>query len=180
MTLPPQSCVISSTNFCPKPVDPRGFGATTTQPWAAQSAGFQRDDQPSPHAPCGPPWMRNTTAYLRNGLNPGGLRIQYWMGAPAAPGTVKLSGGFMSTSRSQPEFSDVTDFAAAGLAEALAPGAGKTKTSGGATIAAWENVITLARAFTALMAPPFTTCCGVPPASGTRYRLSVPKLDAVK
>ena len=37
ITLPPQSCVISSTNFWPKPNEPRGFGATTTQPCAAQS-----------------------------------------------------------------------------------------------------------------------------------------------
>ena len=44
-----------STNFWPKPVDPRGFGAATTQPCAAQSDGFQRDDHASSHAPCGPP-----------------------------------------------------------------------------------------------------------------------------
>ena len=40
MTLPPQSPEISSTNFWPKPVEPRGFGATTTQPCAAHSDGI--------------------------------------------------------------------------------------------------------------------------------------------
>ena len=55
MTLPPQSCVISSTNLCPNPNDPRGFGATMTHPCAAHSDRFHRDDQASFHAPCGPP-----------------------------------------------------------------------------------------------------------------------------
>ena len=55
MTLPPQSLEISSTNFCPKPVEPRGFGAATTQPCAAHSDGFHRVDHASSHAPCGPP-----------------------------------------------------------------------------------------------------------------------------
>ncbi len=55
MTLPPQSLEISSTNFWPNPVEPRGFGAATTQPCAAQSDGFQRVDHASSHAPCGPP-----------------------------------------------------------------------------------------------------------------------------
>src|SRR5881394_1350281 len=77
MTLPHQSCEMSSTNFWPKPVDPRGFGATITQPCAAQSAGFQRADQPSPHSPCGPPWMRNTTGYVFDASKCGGLRTQY-------------------------------------------------------------------------------------------------------
>ena len=83
MTLPPQSPLISSTNFWPKPVDPRGFGATTTQPCAAQSDGFQRADQPSSHAPCGPPWMRKTTGYFFAGSNAGGFTSQYWTRAPA-------------------------------------------------------------------------------------------------
>ena len=47
MTLPAQSCVISSTNFWPKPVEPRGFGAATTQPCAAHSDGFHRYDHAS-------------------------------------------------------------------------------------------------------------------------------------
>src|SRR6187397_1996720 len=159
MTLPPQSCEISSTNFWPKPVDPRGLGATTTQPCAAQSVGFQRADHPSPHAPCGPPWIRNTTAYLRRGLKFGGLTIQYWTGAPAAPGTVKLSGGLMFTFCSQPTFSPVTGVATGGLASASPPGAGKAYTSAGATISDRENEIMLPRAFGALIAPPFAICC---------------------
>src|SRR5438876_4578445 len=55
MTLPHQSCEISSTNRWPKPVEPRGFGAATIQPCAAHSAGFQREDHESPQSPCGPP-----------------------------------------------------------------------------------------------------------------------------
>ena len=77
MTLPPQSCEISSTNFWPKPVEPRGFGAATTQPCAAQSAGFHRYDHASSHAPCGPPWMRNTTGYFVEASKFGGLISQY-------------------------------------------------------------------------------------------------------
>src|SRR3954466_6934296 len=78
IALPPQSPEISSTNFWPKPVEPRGLGAATTQPCAAHSEGFQRADQASSHAPCGPPWMRNTTGYFFDGLKPGGLISQYW------------------------------------------------------------------------------------------------------
>ena len=77
ITFPPQSPLISSTNFCPNPVEPRGFGAATTQPCAAQSDGFQRDDHASSHAPCGPPWMRNTTGYFFAGSKSGGLSSQY-------------------------------------------------------------------------------------------------------
>ena len=57
--------------------DPRGFGAATTQPCAAQSAGFQRYDHPSPQSPCGPPWSRKTTGYFFDASKLGGLRIQY-------------------------------------------------------------------------------------------------------
>src|SRR5687768_837820 len=99
MTLPPQSFEISSTNFWPKPVDPRGFGAATTQPWAAHSEGFQRVDQASSHAPCGPPWIRNTTGYFREASKWGGLISQYCTVAPAAPFTVRDSGGVNATSR---------------------------------------------------------------------------------
>src|SRR6188768_1918941 len=88
MTLPAQSCVISSTNLCPNPVEPRGFGAATTHPCAAQSDGFQRVDHASSHAPCGPPWMRKTTGYFFAGSNAGGLINQYCTGVPPAPATV--------------------------------------------------------------------------------------------
>src|SRR5678810_369555 len=77
IALPPQSWETSSTNFCPKPVDPRGFGAAITQPCAAHSAGFHRDDHASDHAPCGPPWIRNTVGYLRDASKFGGLSSQY-------------------------------------------------------------------------------------------------------
>src|SRR5262245_33940401 len=98
MTLPPQSCETSSRNLWPKPVEPRGLGAATTQPWAAQSCGFQRYDHASSHAPCGPPWIRKTVGYLFEGSKSGGLISQYCTFAPAAPATVKLSAGENVTS----------------------------------------------------------------------------------
>src|SRR3954469_7078767 len=100
MTRPAQSIVISSTNFCPNPVEPRGFGAATIQPCAAHSEGFHRYDHASSHAPCGPPWIRNTTGYFFAGSNAGGLISQYWIGVPPAPATVRLSGFANETSLS--------------------------------------------------------------------------------
>src|SRR5215510_493543 len=77
MTLPHQSCEISSTNFWPKPNDPRGLGAATTQPCDAHSIGFHRYDQPSSHAPCGPPWIKKTVGYFFAGSKLGGFSSQY-------------------------------------------------------------------------------------------------------
>src|SRR5579863_8347081 len=51
-------------NFCPYPVEPRGLTWTTTYPFAANIWAFQRNDHESPHAPCGPPWMRNFTGHF--------------------------------------------------------------------------------------------------------------------
>src|SRR4029079_10628798 len=85
IALPHQSCEISSTNFCPKPVDPRGFGAATIQPCDAHSAGFQRFDHPSAQSPCGPPCSRKTTGYFFPGSKPGGVSSQYCTGVPPAP-----------------------------------------------------------------------------------------------
>src|SRR3989442_338816 len=85
ITLPPQSYEISSTNFWPKPNEPRGFGAAITHPCAAQSAGFHLEDHASLHAPCGPPWIRKTVGYFRDGLKSVGLSSQYWTGVPPAP-----------------------------------------------------------------------------------------------
>src|SRR5688572_3627785 len=82
ITLPPQSLEISSTNFWPNPVDPRGLGAATTHPCAAHSEGFHRVDQASSHAPCGPPWMRKTTGYFRVASKLGGFTNQYCTAAP--------------------------------------------------------------------------------------------------
>src|ERR1051326_5536848 len=63
-TFPPQSRLISSTNFWPKPVLPRGFGSARTYPFAAQSSGFQRNDQEFMNAPWGPPCAQNTSGYF--------------------------------------------------------------------------------------------------------------------
>src|SRR4030095_12974925 len=101
ITLPPQSCEISSTNVCPNPVEPRGFGAAMTQPCAAHSSGFHRYDHASSHAPCGPPWIRNTTGYFLDASKLPGLMSQYCTDAPAAPVTVRLSGVANATSCNQ-------------------------------------------------------------------------------
>src|ERR1035437_6536123 len=111
MTLPAQSPEISSTNFWPKPVEPRGFGRATTHPCAAQKDGFQRADQPSSHAPCGPPWMRNTIGYFFAGSNIGGFTSQYCTRAPPAPAVERLSGVEKATSFRHPRFSSVSAFA---------------------------------------------------------------------
>src|ERR1035438_6455850 len=111
MTLPPQSPEISSTNFWPKPVDPRGFGATTTQPCAAHRLSHHRNDQPSSHAPCGPPWTRKTTGYFFAGSKAGGLISQYCTRAPAAPVAERVSGWEKETSFRQLRFSSVRAFA---------------------------------------------------------------------
>ena len=42
VALPPQSPVISSVNFWPKPVDPRGLIMTLTYPGAENVCAFQR------------------------------------------------------------------------------------------------------------------------------------------
>ncbi len=92
---------------------------------------------------------------------------------PPAPGTVWLSAGFMDSVRIQASFSCVSACAAP-------PPNGMPKISAGIVSADFENTSVETPAFTALMAPPGTTCWGVPPARGTRYRLSVPSKGAVK
>src|SRR5947209_1780574 len=64
---------MASVNFCPEPVEPWKLIMMTTYPFAANSSGFQRYDQSSPHAPCGPPWMRNFTGYFFEASKFGGL-----------------------------------------------------------------------------------------------------------
>src|SRR5437667_8554605 len=92
---PPQSPLIDSTNFCPYPVEPWKLIMTTTYPLAAKSSGFQRYDQSSPHAPCGPPWMRNFTGYFLLGSKLGGLTRKPWTLSLFEPGNQKDSSGDM-------------------------------------------------------------------------------------
>src|SRR4051812_2726185 len=105
MTLPHQSCDISSTNFWPKPVEPRGLGAATIQPCAAHSDGFHRLDHASAQSPCGPPCSMKTTGYFFVGSKCGGLSSQYCTSVPLAPFTVMLAGFGMSTDASHAAFS---------------------------------------------------------------------------
>src|SRR5438132_4817978 len=117
--------------------------------------------------------MRKTTGYFFDASNDGGLISQYCTGAPPAPVTVIDSGALNVTSLRQPSFSCVSGCASP-------PPAAILNSSAGIVIAAFEKTRVEAPALTAAIAPPLATSAGVPPASGTRYRLSVPWLVAVK
>src|SRR3954469_12421189 len=176
MTLPPQSCEISSTNFWPKPNDPRGFGATITQPWAAHNAGFHRYDHASSHAPCGPPWSRKTIGYFLVGSKPDGRRTQYWIGTPPAPGTVRRSGLPNPPPPRAAWFSGVrgwSDFAANG----------SRNSSAGEVSVLFETTAKSRPACGAEIEPAsdsFVISSGRPPSKGTRYSASAPFHVAVK
>src|SRR5579862_6268700 len=62
----------------------------------ANSSGFQRYDQSSPQAPCGPPWMRNFTGYFFEASKFGGLIRKPSILSPFAPVNQKDSSGDMS------------------------------------------------------------------------------------
>src|SRR6266566_9343659 len=100
---PPQSPLMASMNFCPYPVEPWKLIMMTTYPelcdavGAANSSAFQRYDQSSPQAPCGPPWMRNFTGYFLLASNFGGLTRKPWTLSPLAPGNQNVSRGDMAT-----------------------------------------------------------------------------------
>src|SRR6267378_1513464 len=82
---------MASMNFCPYPVEPWKLIMMTTYPLAAKSSGFQRYDQSSPQAPCGPPWMRNFTGYFLVASKFGGLTRKPSTLSPCAPGNQKDS-----------------------------------------------------------------------------------------
>src|SRR2546423_6780166 len=82
---------MASVNFCPEPVEPWKLIMMTTYPFAANSSGFQRYDQSSPHAPCGPPWMRNFTGYFFEASKFGGLTRVPSTQSPCAPVNEKAS-----------------------------------------------------------------------------------------
>src|ERR1051325_6547303 len=123
---PPQSRLISSTNFWPKPVLPRGFGSASTYPFEAQSSGFQRYDQEFMKAPCGPPCAQNTSGYffvtfasvslLPAGVVPpaenvGGLMIHIWTCVPPAPANHTASGSAKASCEKRSSFTCVRGFA---------------------------------------------------------------------
>src|ERR1035438_6075653 len=80
----------------------------TTYPLAANSSGFQRYDQSSPHAPSGPPWMRNFTGYFLLASKFGGFTMKPWTFSFAAPVNQKFSSGCISTCESTDPFRFVT------------------------------------------------------------------------
>src|SRR6266567_537220 len=94
---------MASINFCPYPVEPWKLIMMTTCPLLvdevgdANSSGFQRYDQSSPHAPCGPPWIRNLTGYFLEASKFGGLTRKPWTLSPLAPVNQKDSRGDMAT-----------------------------------------------------------------------------------
>src|SRR5690242_16075698 len=169
---------MSSTNFWPNPVEPRGLGAATTQPCAAQSDGFQRYDHASSHAPCGPPWIRKTTGYFFDASKFGGLISQYWTGVPPAPAAVRLSGFANVTSFSQDSFSCVSACGVSTVARVM------RKISPGAVSVDLRTTAKSAPNSNALMEPPLVSCTGGPDgpplSSGARKRLSSPLFVAMK
>ena len=107
MTFPPQSPEISSTNFWPKPVEPRGFGSDddpalrgperrvpargpAVLPRALRAAVDEEDD-----------------GVLLRRVEHRGLDSQYCTRVPPAPGTDRLSGVAIATSFRQERFSSV-------------------------------------------------------------------------
>src|SRR5580704_9863065 len=71
---------------------------------AAKSSAFQRKDQSSPQAPCGPPWMRNFTGYFLLASKLGGLTRKPWTLSPLAPSNQKDSRGDMAIETRVPLF----------------------------------------------------------------------------
>src|SRR5215471_10168007 len=82
---------MASMNFWPYPVEPWKLIMMTTNPLGveevgdANSSGFQRKDQSSPQAPCGPPWIRNFTGYFLLASKFGGLTSMPSTLSPCAP-----------------------------------------------------------------------------------------------
>src|SRR4051794_38416005 len=89
---------MSSMNCCPYPVEPRGLIITTTYPSDANMFGFHRNDQSSPHAPCGPPWIRNFTGYFFAASNFGGFTMNPCTFFFSAPVNQNGSAGCMEIS----------------------------------------------------------------------------------
>src|SRR5258707_3670109 len=115
--------------------------------------------------------MRNPTGYFFDASKLGGLINQNWIAAPAAPATVRLSG-----------LSNVTSFSHASFSWVRAGGAPvrpMRKISAGAVRDVFENTTKSGPICGAEIVPPCATNWGAPPATGTRYRLSVPWLVAV-
>src|SRR5438309_8123857 len=86
---------MASMNFCPFPVEPWKLIMMTAYPFAANNSAFQRYDQSSPQAPCGPPWMRNFSGYFLLGSKFGGLTRVPSTQSPCAPVNEKASSSDM-------------------------------------------------------------------------------------
>src|SRR3954454_19712262 len=104
---------MSSMNCCPYPVEPRGLIITTTYPSDANMFGFHRNDQSSPHAPCGPPWIRNFTGYFFAASKFGGFTMNPCTFFFSAPVNQNGSAGCMEICESTSEFMFVSCLGAA-------------------------------------------------------------------
>src|SRR5436305_9164939 len=84
------------------PGDVPDFGSTESRPTgcgedgAANNSAFQRYVHEFPHAPCGPPWIKNFSGYFLFGSNPGGLTMNPCTSSSFAPLNVNDSTGCMS------------------------------------------------------------------------------------
>src|ERR1700720_2231286 len=81
---------------------------TTTYPLAANNSAFQRYVHEFPHAPCGPPWIKNFSGYFFAGSNPGGLIMKPCTSSSFAPLNVNDSNGCMSICDNTASFMWVT------------------------------------------------------------------------
>src|SRR5438132_5689650 len=94
--------------------DVRDFGSTESRPTdcgedgAANNCTFQRYVHEFPHAPCGPPWIKNLSGYFFAGSNPGGLTMNPWTSSSFAPLNVNTSNGCISICDNSASFMWVT------------------------------------------------------------------------
>src|SRR3984893_5865174 len=83
---------------------------TTTKPLAANNSAFQRYVHEFPHAPCGPPWIKNFSGYFSAGSNPGGLIMNHCTSSSFAPLNVNDSNGSLSALANNASFMWLTCF----------------------------------------------------------------------
>src|SRR5437762_7274739 len=96
------------------PGDVPDFGSTESRPTgcgedgAANNSAFQRYVHEFPHAPWGPPWIKNFSGYFFAGSNLGGLTMNPCTSSSFAPLNVNDSTGCMSICDSRASFMWVT------------------------------------------------------------------------
>src|SRR5438105_1989624 len=144
----------------PNPVEPRGFAAYTTYPYAAQTSGFHRVDQPSIQAPWGPPWIRKTAGYFLAGSKSGGVTTHAWRAFPSEERVKRSETRPSARSRKDASLTWVS-------AVSDRPSAVRLQTSG-----ARESVLVVRKSrpspretCSSAIDPPLQTTAGAPPSS---------------